>query len=323
MIRTLLSLLFIAALCTSVRAQQTYSTQEPAYIEAVTAGEEALKAEKYEDCLSHYATAFALKQTSYLSTLRAAACAHSAGKTELRDQYLDHAFSLDASGSSGVFKNYQEFAYLYEGPFAREVEDRFLKAFPDFDKELAAKLAAVRRTDQEQRSLMREYSEKYGWRSPQMDSIWGIQNYSDSVNTAYITDLIDEVGYPGKSMVGDQAATAFLVIQHADLAVQEKYLPILRKAAKDGELRWASLALLIDRVEMRNGRPQVYGSQVKSDPETGEHFFAPIKHPFKVDSIRRTVGLGPIQEYADNWDFTFDPAKHQARHQARQEGRDN
>lgn len=325
MLRNTFTLLLICLFCSGtsttlcitqtggLRAQQTFSSQDPAYIDAVTAGETALKAEEYNDCLMYYADAFTIKTTSYLSTLRAAACAHSAGKIALRNKYLDHAFSLDAVGSSDVFKYYEEFAYLYEGPFAQEVEDRFLKAFPDYDRELAAKLAEVRRTDQEQRLLMREYSEKHGWQSSPMDSLWSIQSYSDSVNTVYITNLIDEIGYPGKSIVGDQAATAFLVIQHAELEVQEKYLPVLRAAAEAGELRWASLALLIDRIEMRNGRPQIYGSQVSSNPETGEHFFAPIQDPHNIDSIRQTVGLGPIQQYADNWNFTFDPEKHLSR----------
>ncbi len=147
-----------------------------------------------------------------------------------------------------------------------------------------------------------------------MDSLWVLQSYSDSVNTIYITELIDKMGYPGKSIVGDQASTAFLVIQHADIEVQEKYLPILREAADADELSWSSLALLIDRIEMRNDRPQIYGSQVQRDEETGEHFFALIKDPHNIDSIRAKVGLGPIQAYADNWNFTFDPDKHLARH---------
>lgn len=313
MLRSLPTLLLLLLLCTCARAQQTFSSQNPAYIDAVTAGEAALKEQSYDDCLEFYAAAFKIKTTSYLSTLRAAACAHSAGEVGLRDKYLDHAFSLDAVGTSDVFKYYEEFAYLYESPFAQEMENRFLLAFPDFDKVLAEKLAEVRRTDQEQRLLMREYSDKYGWKSPQMDSLWSIQSYADSVNTVYITELIDEMGYPGKSIVGDQASTAFLVIQHAELEIQEKYLPVLRAAAEGGELRWSSLALLIDRVEMRNDRPQIYGSQVSSNPETGEYFFAPIQDPHNIDSIRQTVGLGPIQEYADNWNFTFDPEKHLAR----------
>ena len=306
---TLIFLLFTFSLMS-----QTFSSQDPAYVEAVQAGEQALNNEQYDECLAYYETAFKIKQTSYLSTMRAAACAHSAGKTKLRDQYLDKAFELSPDGSRGIFRGYDEFRYLDDSAFSKLVDERFLAAFPDYNAELAAELAEVLRTDQEQRGHMREVSEKYGWDSPQMDSLWVLQNYSDSVNTIYITDLIDKIGYPGKSIVGDQASTAFLVIQHAELEIQEKYLPVLRAAADAEELRWASLALLIDRIEMRNDRPQIYGSQVQQDPETGEHFFALIKDPHNVDKLREEVGLPPIQLYADNWNFTFDPDKHLERH---------
>lgn len=312
--RSFLTLFLSFTLCTVLTAQ-SYSTNDPAYIEAVQAGEAALKGESYDECLEYYRTAFEIKQTSFLSTLRAAACAHSAKQTKLRDQYLDHAFELSPDGSTEVFRDYDEFRYLDGTAFADLIEERFMAAFPNYDAELAAKLAEVGETDQAQRRHMREVSEKYGWESPQMDSLWTLQNYSDSVNTVYITQLIDKMGYPGKSVVGDEASTAFMVIQHADLEVQEKYLPVLREAADAGEMRWSSLALLIDRIEMRNERPQIYGSQVRRDPETGEHYFAEIKDPHNIDQIRAEVGLGPIQQYADNWDFTFDPDKHVARFQ--------
>ena len=57
-------------------------------------------------------------------------------------------------------------------------------------------------------------------------------------------------------------------------------------------------------------RKQIYGSQLNSDPETGKHFFAPIENPHKIDSVRATVGLGPIQSYADHWNFTWDADEH-------------
>ncbi|MEL6659523.1 MAG: DUF6624 domain-containing protein [Bacteroidota bacterium] len=316
--RSLLCLGLLSFISFTVSAQ-TFSSQNPAYIEGVQAGEQALRAESYSDCLRHYEAAFKIKQTSFLSTLRAAACAHSAGKNKLRDYYLDHAFTLSPDGSRSVFLNYDEFRYLDNSAFAELIESRFRAAFPDYDVELAAKLAEVGQLDQAQRRYMGEVSEKYGWESPQMDSLWAIQNHSDSVNTLYITGLIDKMGYPGKSIVGDEASTAFLVIQHASLEVQEKYLPILKAAAEEGELNWSSLALLIDRVEMRNDRPQIYGSQVQRDPETGEHYFARIKDPHNIDEIRAEVGLGPIQGYANNWNFTFDPDKHIERHEAKKD----
>ncbi|MEL7222134.1 MAG: DUF6624 domain-containing protein [Bacteroidota bacterium] len=298
----------------TITGAQNFSSQDPAYIDAVKAGEEALRKAEYTDCLAYYRAAFKIKQTSYLSTMRAAACAHSAGEDNLRDQYLDHAFELSPDGSKSTFADYEEFRYLDDSAFAGMIETRFRAAFPNYNEELAAKLAEVGRLDQEQRQQMRAVSEEHGWESPQMDSLWKIQSYSDSINTIYITGLIDEMGYPGRSIVGNEASTAFLVIQHADLAIQEKYLPILREAADAGEMRWSSLALLIDRIEVRNERPQIYGSQVGRDEETGEYYFGLIKNPHQIDSTRAEVGLGPIQEYADRWGFTFDPNKHLERH---------
>ena len=149
------------------------------------------------------------------------------------------------------------------------------------------------------------------------DRLWALQNPVDSANTVRICAIIDSCGYPGKSIVGPgEASTAFLVIQHADLEVQEKYLDIITAAADSGEVRWSSVALLVDRVHMRNGRPQLYGSQVNTDQETGEYFFSEIAEPHKVDSLRATIGMPPLQSYADNWEFKWDPEKHIARHMA-------
>ena len=35
-----------------------------------------------------------------------------------------------------------------------------------------------------------------------------------------------------------------------------------------------------------------------------------MENPYQIDSIRATVGLGPIQDYADNWNFTYDVEEH-------------
>jgi hypothetical protein len=297
-------------------AQNTFSSTDPAYVDNVTAGEAALKEGEFDDCLAYYAKAFAVKQTSYLSTLRAAACAYSADNKKMLVKYLDHAFSLSPDGSMQGFKNYNEFDAYRDTDFAKEMKTRFQAAFPNFDQELADELAEIRRTDQENRRIIMEISKEHGWNSPKMDSMWAIQTPIDEANTARVAEIIDERGYPGKSMVGDQSGTAFLVIQHADLEVQERYLDVITAAADEGEVAWRSVALLVDRVRMRQGKTQLYGSQVSRDPETNESFFAEIENPHQIDSIRATVGLGPIQEYAERFGFKWDPEKHLARHKA-------
>ena len=68
--------------------------------------------------------------------------------------------------------------------------------------------------------------------------------------------------YIGKSLVGEKlAGTMFLVIQHSNLAMMEKYLPVIQKAVQEKEIPLATLKMLIDRVYGLKYGYQVFGSQ--------------------------------------------------------------
>lgn len=308
------TLVTFLCLCISFQlTAQTLSSPNPVYMEKVTAGEAALKAEAYTDCLKFYQEAFTIKQKSYLSTMRGAACAFKANDEVVLEEFLNMAFKLNWEGSKQTFDHYTEFKFLKGTGFEKMVNDRYQTAAiaNGINFDLIEELSTIRKTDQQYRMTMGSISEKYGWDSPQMDSVWVLQNFIDSVNTQRVEEIIAEHGYPGKSMVGDgQASTAFLVIQHAALEIQEKYLPIITKAADKDEVRWSSVALLVDRVRMRKGQPQIYGSQLNTDQETGKHYFALIKNPHEIDSMRATVNLGPIQQYADHWNLKWDADAH-------------
>ena len=295
-----------------VNAQQ-YSTKNPFYIQSVKAGEQALLNEKYDSCLIYYRKAFKVQQTSYLSTLRAAACAYKAEEAELLDQYLDKAFELNWANTYELFNTYPEFKFLKKTSMADQMLKRWETAAEQngVDVKLMGKLAKIYEEDQYYRGQMDEVAEEHGWDSPEMQALWGKQNQVDSINQLKIEAIIEKHGYPGKSLVGPRlGSAAFLVIQHAGLEMQEKYLPLLKEQAEAGELRKGSLALLIDRIKLRKGEKQIYGSQVGMNQETGEYYFSPIESPMKVDSLRETVGLGPLQEYGNNWNIKWDPKKH-------------
>jgi len=309
------TLVFLANISVG-QAQKDLSTWE--YKPLVENGRDALTSEKYDSCLIYFKTAFKIKQTSVLSTLRAAACGYSGGDKEYYEQQIEKAFSLDWGSSKSIYENFEEFAYLKDTEFDKKIYALYDHALDTsgVNRALMEEFEMIGETDQRYRREMRPISEKYGWDSPQMDSMWALQNPIDSANTLRICAIIDSCGYPGKSVVGPgQASTAFMVIQHADLEVQEKYLDVITGAADRAEVRWSSVALLVDRINMRNGTPQIYGSQINTDKETNEYYFAEIAEPFNIDSIRATVGLPPLQAYADNWNFTWDPQKHIARHE--------
>lgn len=313
--RNLLTVLLLTS--AAIGIGQSFSSDNPDYIRLVTLGEASMLEGKADSCLHYYQAAFAIKHSSVLSTMRASVCAYMNGDSSLLDYYLDTAFVLGYDNAQSIFNNWDQFQPWQETTLDKEISRRYNARVEELglDMALMQKLKEIRTTDQEQRQHMRGISDKYGWDSPQMDSLWQLQNYSDSVNTTFITSLLDERGYPGKSVVGSSlAGTAFLVIQHAPHETQLNYLDMITGAADDGEVNWRSVALLVDRVRLGNDEPQLYGSQVYRDTVTNAYYFGPIAYPEKVDSMRGTVGLGPLQSYADNWNFVWDVNSHKERH---------
>lgn len=181
------------------------------------------------------------------------------------------------------------------------------KAEVNFDKPLVAILDTVYQDDQKYRHQIKGIEEKYGWESDEMKAHWKIINEKDSINQIKVKKILDERGWLGPDVIGNQGnSTIFLVIQHAEIETQEKYLPMMREAVSKGNARGSSLALLEDRVALRKGEKQIYGSQVGRDQETGEYYVLPLIDPDNVDQRRSEVGLGPIQDYISNWDLTWD-----------------
>ena len=132
-----------------------------------------------------------------------------------------------------------------------------------------------------------------------IDSLRKIMLQKDQENLRKVISIIDQYGWLSPQKVGMNASQAlFLVIQHADLATQKKYLPMIRAAEKNGEILSSNLALLEDRINMRDGKKQIYGSQSFTDKQTGQLYFYPIAEPDHLDERRKSMGLVPMQEYA-------------------------
>ena len=141
--------------------------------------------------------------------------------------------------------------------------------------------------------------EALGWKGYPQD------RYSS--NQVVVTRILDERGWLGADIVGRTGnSTLFLVIQHADIATQEKYLPMMREAVAKGNAEASSLALLEDRVLIRHGERQLYGSQVARDKDTGDAYLSPLEDPDHVDERRTTMGLGPLAGYLMNWNMEWD-----------------
>ena len=80
----------------------------------------------------------------------------------------------------------------------------------------------------------------------------------------------------------------------------------MRDAVQNGKAKASSLALLEDRVALRKGKNQIYGSQVVWDMKTNEHYLMPLDDPENVDKRRSQVGLPPLAIYLSTWQMKWD-----------------
>ncbi len=161
-----------------------------------------------------------------------------------------------------------------------------------------AELIAMMTAEQQVRDEFDSIVAEFGWRTPEADSASAREVRVDRANQARLKEIVTEFGWPGRSLVGDTAALgAFLILQHAQLSVQQEYLPLFEAAARNGEVHPMHLAMLQDRILKRQGEDQIYGTQMWNDPSTGELGLYPVRDSANVDIRRDSVGLGPIREY--------------------------
>lgn len=173
-----------------------------------------------------------------------------------------------------------------------------LNAVEKENEKLIAILDSIYKEDQKYRNQLDEIEKEFDGESDEVKSLWKIIDEKDSLNQIIVKNILDENGWLGVDVVGEKGnATLFLVIQHSDLETQEKYLPMMRQAVKEGNAFGKDLAYLEDRVALAKGEKQIYGTQVDRDKETGEYYAPFLIDPENVDKRRAEVGLFPLEIY--------------------------
>lgn len=119
----------------------------------------------------------------------------------------------------------------------------------------------------------------------------------DAENTQWLKDIVSERGWLTYSDVGiDGGDAAWLLVQHADAdpEFQQQCLGLMSALPKN-EVSQSSLAMLTDRVLLKEGKNQIYGTQfVVRD---GEWVPLRLEDEENVDARRAEVGLPPMAEY--------------------------
>lgn len=164
-----------------------------------------------------------------------------------------------------------------------------------FNVELAKELNTMRETDQIAAYVPQG---KYKELSPEE---W--EAFKDSVFTSHqvrVAEIFEEYGYPGFDLVGEEGEQSFfLIVQHSNhnTDFQQQVLEKMKIEVEKGNAAPQHYGLLVDRVNINTGKPQVYGTQTTYRSDICQAIPKPLVDSANVDKRRKEIGLPPLKEY--------------------------
>lgn len=113
-----------------------------------------------------------------------------------------------------------------------------------------------------------------------------------------ICQILNSSPWPGKSLVGDEAASAWISLVKTYLSVPQQLdlMPIIAAGLNNGEIaKDNDLAAFVDRLRIRVGQPQLFGTQLTE--QNGFIVLFPLQSEERVDAFRREYGMDPLKDH--------------------------
>jgi outer membrane protein OmpA-like peptidoglycan-associated protein len=248
------------------------------------------KAENYQKAISYYRNA----NFSSNIALRLAQCYAMIEQTDSAFYYLDFVIEREKENTPvSSYEGIKEFESLKKN---RKWE-KLMKKCIQFQNAYEAKLnIPLQDSIIEMRKIDISYQEKYDSIMLTNDSISiksFIKEWEAAVkkNDLRLTKIIDNYGWPTKELVGNNASEAtFFMVQHSlDLKLQEKCLALFKQIEVNDINHLIQIAYLEDRILVKSGEKQLYGTQYKNDK------LHTIDDPDNLNQRRAQIGLAPIQ----------------------------
>lgn len=109
-------------------------------------------------------------------------------------------------------------------------------------------------------------------------------------NVQALLAMVPAEGWFSTTVYGEEAATgAFMIVQHADTALQKRFLPAIEAMADRGEASRSFYALMYDRIAVAEGRLQRYGTQMQCVDGFMRPF--PTEDPDQLEARRAPMGF--------------------------------
>lgn len=252
---------------------------------------------QFENAGKHYNMAFS-NRSGYSSDYHRLLAAVSWAKAHVEDSALINLYvliytmnfsdpqTLEELFESTILKSNHEFVVLKE-----RCRCQAKNTGKKFNPKLAAILDSIYRVDQ--------YNRTMPTLGPSTQKIFA-DHTSQERNLKFIDSIYKIHGWLTSAEVGYNGAHAqFLVIQHSPLRTQKRWEPEIKRLVDLCLLAPENYALLIDRILVREGKKQLYGTQLKFDTKRNIYIPYPISNPASVDERRFKLGMTSLKAYIE------------------------
>jgi hypothetical protein len=120
----------------------------------------------------------------------------------------------------------------------------------------------------------------------------------DAQNSEKIKMIYEQIGFPTIEKVGKSASHRFVTIllHSQDTEFKKKCLEDMKYFSND-EIEKKDMAYLVDKIEITEGKGQVYGTQLTFNTEKDTYEVMDLQDSKSVNDRRLEVGLEPIEDY--------------------------
>jgi hypothetical protein len=119
----------------------------------------------------------------------------------------------------------------------------------------------------------------------------------DAANQERLQAIFSQCGWP-EALNAKAHESIYLILQHSPDSLMRRYFPMVQAYAGKGLLSPDDPATMYDRLQMRAGLPQRYGTQTFPDAQN-RNLVWPVEDAERLAEYRDSVGLPSMSAYFD------------------------
>ena len=140
-------------------------------------------------------------------------------------------------------------------------------------------------------------------RDAAQDALWAPVTAMDERLADELLTLVPPDGWFRESIYGEEAAgAAFLIVQHSNVDLWRRFVPVLEPLVATGEVDGQRYGLMYDRLAINEDRPQRYGTQMTCKAGRWVIDYDNLEDPQNADARRQAMGfMQTLAEYETNF----------------------